>query len=307
MSKSDPENPSEKEADHGLTDEPGELLFRWRDRAGRGAGLALVFFVGVALLVHAVGFYLFQVNAPISAREEARSAKVTMLDPNDAATAALLREVDDRLVFLRPASLDTGSRLRIEDFSVTFEPSFLQGRVEFQPPPGRSEKEHLLTELLPKDGLVLPPVAKVPADISPVGGLDEESGRAFEQVKRADLVVDFSTDGRLAVDRLPVGGSVADYASQWNLDQFPDFLQQQAQKQFVVVVMAKNTWSDAQRDERVIKLRDYFVACGYSRISVQQATGGSGRRILLDHRVEVKSAVAPSPASAPASVPAEAP
>ena len=148
MSDSDPETGSDEVgADEAAaaadaedpTDEYGGLMFRWHDRKGRGAGFALAFFVGVALLVHAVGFYMFQVNAPSSARGEAHSAKVTMLDPNDGATAALLREVDDRLVFLRPASLGTGSRLRIEDLSVTFEPSFLEGRVEFRPPAVESD------------------------------------------------------------------------------------------------------------------------------------------------------------------------
>lgn len=141
-----------------LEQEKAGLLFRWREAPGRGRGFALLFFVALALLVHVVGIYLFKVTAPVGARLEAQTAQVTMLDPADANTAALLREVDDRLVFLRPASQGTASRLSIEDYSVTFEPSFLQRRVPFRPPSEKMQTEQPFPELLPKDGLVLPPV-----------------------------------------------------------------------------------------------------------------------------------------------------
>ncbi len=141
-----------------LEQEKAGLLFRWREAPGRGRGFALLFFVALALLVHVVGIYLFKVTAPVGARVEAQTAQVTMLDPGDANTAALLREVDDRLVFLRPASQGTASRLSIEDYSVTFEPSFLQRRVPFRPPSEKMQTEQPFPELLPEDGLVLPPV-----------------------------------------------------------------------------------------------------------------------------------------------------
>ncbi len=137
--------------------EPNEgLVFQWR--AKRGYAFALTFFTGVAVLVHATGFYLFQVVPPLSGRIEAQPAKVTILDSEDPTTAAMLREIDDRLVFLRPASLGTSSQLKIEDFSVTFSPSFMRHRVPFRQPGAPEQIQPLLAELLPHDGLVLPPV-----------------------------------------------------------------------------------------------------------------------------------------------------
>ena len=240
----------------------GGLMFRWRDSAGRGAGFALAFFVGVALLVHAVGFYLFQVNAPISARVEARSAKVTMLDPNDASTAALLREVDDRLVFLRPASLGTGSRLRIEDFSVTFEPSFLEGRVEFRPPAGESEKEQLLAELLPKDGLVLPPVAKIPG-----GEADQANGK-----KVPDFAVFYSMDGTFRIPKVKQAQTPLEATG---------FFDRQSNKELIEVEIAKNTLGAEERDGLIEKLREYFLARGYQGVSFRQATGAGDDGIII--------------------------
>jgi hypothetical protein len=240
------------------TDEYGGLMFRWSDRSGRGAGLAVVFFIGVALLVHAVGFYLFQVNAPISARVEAHSAKVTMLDPNDASTAALLREVDDRLVFLRPASLGTGSRLRIEDFSVTFEPSFLKGEVEFRPPAGASEKEQLLSELLPKDGLVLPPVATIAEE--------ETGGPDGNKEMEPDLAVLYSTDGSIRIPGIEAAQTLAEASG---------FFDQQSAKKLILVEIADRALSAAERDGLLEKLREYFLARGYQRVSFSRA--GTGR------------------------------
>ncbi len=143
-----------------LDPEPAEgLVFRWR--AKRGHAFALTFFTGVAVLVHATGFYLFQVVPPLSGRIEAQPAKVTILDSEDPTTAAMLREIDDRLVFLRPASLGTSSRLKIEDFAVTFSPSFMRHRVPFRQPGAPEKVQPLLGELSPRDGLVLPPVEAV--------------------------------------------------------------------------------------------------------------------------------------------------
>jgi len=159
------------------------LVFRWR--AKRGHAFALTFFTGVAVLVHATGFYLFQVVPPLSGRIEAQPAKVTILDSEDPTTAAMLREIDDRLVFLRPASLGTSSRLKIEDFAVTFAPSFMRHRVPFREPGTQDEGAPLLGELLPRDGLVLPPVE--PVRIAPK-----------------------KTDGTSAGTRWRVGGDVAE-------------------------------------------------------------------------------------------------
>jgi len=137
--------------------EPNDgLVFRWR--AKRGHAFALTFFTGVAVLVHATGFYLFQVVPPLSGRIEAQPAKVTILNSDDPTTAAMLREIDDRLVFLRPASLGTSSRLKIEEFAVTFSPSFMRHRVPFRQPGASEQVQPLLAELQPRDGLVLPPV-----------------------------------------------------------------------------------------------------------------------------------------------------
>ena len=239
----------------GLGDGYDGLMFRWRDRAGRPTGFALAFFLGIALLVHAVGFYLFQVNAPISARVEARSAKVTMLDHNDAATAALLREVDDRLVFLRPASMGTGSRLRIEDFSVTFEPSFLRGQVEFRPPAGKSEKERLLAELLPQHGLVLPPVARHAPGVAPKSTDDAAP----------DLSVVYLMNGTL---RIP------DWEGEPTLEQAVAFFERQELKDHIAVVLTKNTLSAEEREALGETLQEYFAARGYQAVTIRQARGG---------------------------------
>lgn len=181
-SASKPEPEQEPEPNDGL-------VFRWR--AKRGHAFALAFFVGVAVLVHATGFYLFQVVPPLSGRIEAQPAKVTILDSEDPTTAAILREIDDRLVFLRPASLGTSSRLKIEDFAVTFSPSFMRHRVPFRQPGVAEQVTPLLGELLPRDGLVLPPVTTI--ELTPAKAVASDSVRRWRLA--GDLADRALTDG----------------------------------------------------------------------------------------------------------------
>ncbi len=73
-----------------------ELTFDWRGRGGRPFWLAL--FVGLSLAGHVAGFYLFQVVYPPGERELRRPVEVTVLDPSEPLTGAVLRSIDDRVL-----------------------------------------------------------------------------------------------------------------------------------------------------------------------------------------------------------------
>jgi len=91
-------------------------------------------FLVLSLLLHAAGFYLFQVVYPSSGRLEPFPAQVLILDKKNAANSVLLQELDDRLVFLQPASTDSESRKGIGDFPVSFQPSFADRTPPFREP-----------------------------------------------------------------------------------------------------------------------------------------------------------------------------
>ena len=97
-------------------------------------------FLVLSLLLHVTGFYLFQVVYPSSGRVEPFPARVLILDSSNPDNASLLQELNDRLVFLRPASEGSESRKNVDDFSVSFKPSFVN-RVPLFRKPGRSQNE----------------------------------------------------------------------------------------------------------------------------------------------------------------------
>lgn len=130
-------------------DEEGRLVFSW-DRRPRGR-FWLWGFVVLSLLLHATGFYLFQVVYPSSGRLEPFPARVLILDEENAANAVLLQELNDRLVFLQPASAGSESRKGIDDFSVSFRPSFANRTPPFRKPQGEGKGA------MPGELIVLPP------------------------------------------------------------------------------------------------------------------------------------------------------
>ncbi len=132
------------------------LLFAWGSRKAVVAHLGL--FVAISVGIHFFGFYLFQVVYPVTARVEPVPSRVHLLDPSNPAVSALMRQIDDRLVFLRPASAGAEVRVDLADHSVEFRPSFAEGGLNFLPVP--------LAEF-PGDegdgfGVVLPPVERLP-------------------------------------------------------------------------------------------------------------------------------------------------
>lgn len=113
-------------------DDGDTLVFSW---ARRHPGVFWMWgFLVLSLLLHATGFYLFQVVYPSSGRLEPFPAQVLILDKKNAANSVLLQELDDRLVFLQPASTDSESRKGIDDFTVSFQPSFAARTPPFREP-----------------------------------------------------------------------------------------------------------------------------------------------------------------------------
>jgi hypothetical protein len=126
--------------------------------------------------------------------------------------------------------------------------------------------------------------------------------RAFEQVAAADFVVSYSTDGKLNIgvgrtDRQGVHSPIA-----FSPEELERFFDNQRHKDLIVVVVAKNVWSDEEVKNHVLKLRDYFVARGYKKVVIQQGSG-SGRGIHLEHDAKAKAeqAGAGQPATRPES------
>jgi len=162
-------------------DDKDELVFSWRRRPP--GGFWLWGFLVLSLLLHASGFYLFQVVYPSSGRLEPFPARVLILDNKNAANGTLLQELNDRLVFLQPASTDSESRKSIDDFTVSFRPSFANRTPPFRKPTLKKEESNTPPEKVSPDKLSVYPIfqadkqfdAVVPESVPENGVSDEKT------------------------------------------------------------------------------------------------------------------------------------
>ncbi len=128
------------------------LTFAWSSRRQVVAHLGL--FLAISAGVHFFGFYLFQVVYPVTARVEPVPSRVRLLDPALPEVSALMRQIDDRLVFLRPASAGSEARVRLADHAVPFRPSFADGDLGLRRVPLAAEGEGFGEDW----AVILPPV-----------------------------------------------------------------------------------------------------------------------------------------------------
>jgi len=109
--------------------------------------------------------------------------------------------------------------------------------------------------------------------------------RAFEQEAAADFVVSYSTHGKLNIGVGPTDRQGVHAPIMFSLAELERFFDRQKNKQLIVVVIAKNVWSDDELQRHVLRLRDYFVARGYKKVVIQQGSGAS-RGIQLEHETK---------------------
>lgn len=199
-----PSSSSSSQSDDAYTEARGGLTFAWS--GGKALVAHLGVFVAIALAIHLFGFYLFQVVYPVSSRVEPVPNRVRVLDPSQPAVAALMRQIEDRLILLNPASSDSEARVSLEDFSVAFRPSFIDRELGFRPIP--------LSGMIDREGgpeLVLPPLAQLDIAESPLrmwrigGGLSDRPVRRPEALDEAIANFGFKGETRvrlsLSVDR----------------------------------------------------------------------------------------------------------
>ncbi|MEM7602417.1 MAG: hypothetical protein AAF357_13490 [Verrucomicrobiota bacterium] len=142
-------------------------------------------FLLFSIVIHGTGFYLFQVVYPPPLRIEPTTDSINILNRSDASARSVLKRLEDRTIFLRPPSLDSDTRVKIEEVAVRFTPSFQNTSVSPIPP---------------DFGWSLPP------QISPA----ETSFAASEETK-SNLEVSF--EGTIASRRLAPWSILDDYLS----------------------------------------------------------------------------------------------
>ncbi|MCF6314033.1 MAG: hypothetical protein L3J39_16420 [Verrucomicrobiales bacterium] len=132
------------------------LLFSWERT--RSVSFWLSAFLVFSLLLHATGFYLFQVVYPSSGRVEPFPSRVLILDEKNPANATLIQELNDRLVFLQPASNGSKSRINSDDFAVSFRPSFADRSPPFKMPAAKTKSTQSADHMeLPASVSLFPP------------------------------------------------------------------------------------------------------------------------------------------------------
>ena len=150
----------------------GGLLFAW---SHSGPAVHLGVFIAASLVAHLLGFYLFQVVYPSSGRLEPVPERIVLLDASEPAVASLMRQINDRLVFLRPGSESSVARVSLSDYAVRFSPSYPDYRPGFKV---RSPLEVTASVPRPEPGaraaldleLVLPPVDRSVQALDGKGG-----------------------------------------------------------------------------------------------------------------------------------------
>jgi hypothetical protein len=112
---------------------------------------------------------------------------------------------------------------------------------------------------------------------------DNITEKTMRLESEADMVASYHTDRRfdIGIGKFDRKGGARD-SILFTFDELEGFFDRQNNKSLVVVIIEKNLWSDERMKEEVGRLRSYFVARGYKRISVQQGLGG-GRGEYLDY------------------------
>ncbi|NNE91437.1 MAG: hypothetical protein HKN23_07300 [Verrucomicrobiales bacterium] len=106
------------------------LIFHWWHR--QRLVLHIAVFLVMSVVLHVAGFYLFQVVYPPGGKVEPVPDRVTLLNPEDPAVHAVMGKIQDRVVFLRPASENAGVRANLDDYSIQFVPSFTRRKPELK-------------------------------------------------------------------------------------------------------------------------------------------------------------------------------
>jgi len=110
----------------------------------------------------------------------------------------------------------------------------------------------------------------------------KETQKTMRLESEANIVVSYGTDRKfdLGIGKFDGG---AQNLIRFTFDELQTFFDRQNNKSLIVVIIEKNIWSNERIKEEVERLRSYFVARGYKRISIQQGLGG-GRGEYLDYK-----------------------
>ncbi len=119
-----------KKQDVGSDDPP--FTFSWKKP--RNTALHLAMFLLFSTLVHTTSFYLFQVVYPDPVRAEPVTERITILDSRNPVVRSAMERVKDRSIYLQAPSSDANVRLRLQDFSARFTPTFQEAKPVFLPP-----------------------------------------------------------------------------------------------------------------------------------------------------------------------------
>lgn len=98
----------------------------------------------------------------------------------------------------------------------------------------------------------------------------DQDDRAFRLEKMADLVVEYDTSGGMSADP----PKTYERSESKPAAELVGFFDSQTRKTLVVVIVAKNVWSDAELARHLAFLNGYFADRGYRRVVIQQASGG---------------------------------
>lgn len=118
----------------------------------------------------------------------------------------------------------------------------------------------------------------------------EELDLAKEVARRlelgADFVAEYTSQGELDIY---VGRAGEDegifHPHLFTFDEVKGFFEKQKHKDLITVIIHKHTWDQKKTKAEVEKIRSFFVARGYKRISIQQIEE-KGRSFHLDFTVE---------------------
>ena len=138
------------------------LTFDWKESRFRQR-LHLLFFVGIAFLIHAVCFYVFQVVYPSSTRGLPMPKRLVILNPDNPAAIEAIREVEDRLAGYGLGPGDRAETVSLSAFTL-YEPSFAGYQPGLRDLPMSSLAQLPLPRSL--EETTLPPV-RIPIPVMP--------------------------------------------------------------------------------------------------------------------------------------------
>jgi len=101
-------------------------------------------------------------------------------------------------------------------------------------------------------------------------GHSPEASAAFAEEAKADFSIFYDHDDKLNIGIGPVRDDFQ-YPITFTFDELRSFWERQRHKSFILVTLSKANRTEAESNKVIVRINDYFFACGFQRVRIHEA------------------------------------